>query len=365
MNLRTLIHVAQIDLTPTSGMGRIAWEWRAAAQRGGIDFIHLGQEEIGPVRHRLLFPPKAREKAMTLAEEGTALLIHEPCAWAFRRVPWPVIAFSHGVEPRGFEIERHFEPTSPKRRITTPILRWLGLRGLRAMDLILVSNSDDRKYLLDRSIQPRERIRIFRNGVDASPTPGPDATTTSAPTVLFNGSWLERKGIATLIQAAALLAEKGIRPRWLLIGTVASEQEVLARWPEVLRPEVSVIPSFQREEEAALLARAEIFVLPSFFEGQSLALAQALAAGRCCIASNCCGQRDLIQHGQNGLLFTPGNGTELAGLIQRALDDRNLREELGRNARITARELAWASVADDVIAMIRQACDSISKPSSR
>lgn len=355
MSLERIIHVAQIALEPTTGMGRIACEWQAAARRSGLDFIHIGPEEVGPVAHRLLFPLKARKLAEKLPRQGTLLLIHEPCAWAFRGVPRSKVAFSHGIELRGAEIESTFQRISPKSRLTRPVLRWLGRRGLVAMDAILVSNQDDKKYLVARRIMSDDCVRVFRNGVDPFSVSGQgDPKPEAGRTVVFNGSWLPRKGIDLLVQAALLLGERGIHPRWLLIGTGKSKEEVLGSWPTALHADLTILPNFQRDEELSLISGAEIFVLPSYFEGQPLALLQAMAAGLCCITSDCCGQKDLIRHGENGLLFPPGDERRLADLIQQAWEDEALRRGLGRAARACMAERTWASVADEVIGRIEE-----------
>ncbi len=357
MGLSKIIHVAHITLQPTTGMGRIACEWQAAAGRKEIEFIHIGKEEVGPVAHRLLFPLKARKIAERLDDDRTVLLIHEPCAWAFMSVPRFKVAFSHGIELRGADIASAHEKISLKSKLTRPVLRWLGKRGLQAMDSILASNTDDRDYLVEKSIMERDGIRIFRNGIDYIP---PNSIQTSdAPerqrTVVFNASWLPRKGTDTLIKAAMRLFERGIRLRWLLIGTVKPDEQVLASWPEALRGDITIVRHFQREDEIALLSRGEIFVLPSFFEGQPLSLLQAMAAGLCCIASDCCGQKDLIQHRQNGLLFIRGKDEELADLIQQALSDPSLRLEMARNARASMSTRTWTNAADEVMLWL-QAC---------
>lgn len=355
MGLSKIIHVAQITLQPTTGMGRIACEWAAAAQRSGLLFTHIGRDEVGPVAHRLLFPLKARKIAESQVDKETLVLVHEPCAWAFKGMSLPKVAFSHGIELRGAEIEPHYQKIAPKSRLTRPLLNWLGRRGLMAMDLVLASNANDRDYLVDRAIMTRDRIRIFRNGIDE--TSGQETTAPDRErTVVFNASWLPRKGTGTLVKAAVRLAERGVRPRWLLIGTVKSDEEVLSSWPETLRRDVTIVRTFPREEEHALVSRGDIFVLPSFFEGQPLSLLQAMAAGLCCIASDCCGQKDLILHRQNGLFFEPGNDLELAALIQEVLENRALRHELGGNARASMAGRTWQSAADEIMLWLRACC---------
>lgn len=353
--LQRIIHIAQIGLDSTTGMGRTACEWKMAAEKNGLDFHHIGPQEVGPVAHRLVFPLKARKIAEKLAAHGTLFLIHEPCAWAFQDVPHPKVAFSHGIELRGSEIEGTFQKKSPKSKLTQPLLHLLGRRGLVAMNEILVSNQDDKDYLVTERIKDADHIRVFRNGIDPFPAfDRDDSKSAIENTIVFNGSWIARKGIDLLVRAAALLAERGIRPHWLLIGTSKSREEILSSWPPDFHSNLTIVPTYQRHEEASLLSQGEIFVLPTFFEGQSLALLQAMAAGLCCITSDCCGQKDVIHHGQNGLLFTPGDDLKLADLIQQVWENRDLRHELGRNASASVVERTWSNVANDLILWLKE-----------
>jgi glycosyltransferase involved in cell wall biosynthesis len=73
-----------------------------------------------------------------------------------------------------------------------------------------------------------------------------------------------------------------------------------------------------------------------------------MAAARCCVTSDCCGQRDLIEHRENGLLFPAGNAASLAEQIETCLADGLTRRRLGANAQRSVRDRAWPSVASEV-----------------
>ncbi|HVQ40326.1 MAG TPA: glycosyltransferase family 4 protein [Pyrinomonadaceae bacterium] len=141
---------------------------------------------------------------------------------------------------------------------------------------------------------------------------------------------------------------------WLIVGTGVGREEIFSRWPEAIRPFVEVVPRFVKGSEEEFLRRASVFVLPSFFEGQPLALLQAMEAGRCCITTNCCGQRDLIEHGFNGLLHMPGDAHQLASLIEKCLADKNLMTKLGRNGRKSVQSRSWENVSSEVVDSIER-----------
>ena len=59
-------------------------------------------------------------------------------------------------------------------------------------------------------------------------------------------------------------------------------------------------------------------------------------------------QKDVIRHGHNGFLFEPGDDQELASLIAKALDDTDLRLQIGAQAKQDMKLRRWPAVADEV-----------------
>ncbi len=350
---RTIVHVAQIEISRESGMGRVAWHWRQELEARGYAFVHLGPRAVGRPVHPALFPFAAWRRFRRLGLRPAAFLVHEPSGVPFVGAGAPTLLFSHGLERRGWEATlAHAAASGPpvrtRSRLLFPLWRLrqadFSLRRARA---VLVLNRDDLAGVQTRYGRRREDLFLFRNGVDPLP-PAARETPEGPPTVLFLGSWLARKGTAALVGAADLLRRRGIAARFLLAGTGAGEAEVLAAWPAELRGSVRVLPAFPAAGEAALYAVADLFVLPSFFEGQPLALLQAMAAGRCCLVSDVAGNRDLIEHRRSGLLHAAGDAGELAGQMAECLASPALRAALGSAARGRVAGRAWNVVAGEV-----------------
>jgi glycosyltransferase involved in cell wall biosynthesis len=344
-----IIHIADIKLARNTGMGRVALEWRSAAIRRGFTFVHVGSEEVGRFLHYSLFALRARRKVKASLEPNTVLLIHEPCAWAFRDFRHAKVGFSHGLERRSFQIMQGIQKVSLKTRLFQPLWTCLTLSGLRSMDLALLINNQDRDFFLSRRVNAE--VRVFRNGVNVGHDGCSDARNAK---ILYNASWLDRKGKDVLVKSAIELARRGHNLQWLLIGTGKSIEEVKADWPRELRDTICVVDSFAPEDEHFYLRAAGIFVLPSYFEGSPLSLLEAMHAGLCCIASDCCGQKDLIKHYFNGLLFEPGNEWELATMIEKAVNDQALRNRLGSNAFDSMAARSWEEVTSEVMDWIEE-----------
>jgi glycosyltransferase involved in cell wall biosynthesis len=90
-----------------------------------------------------------------------------------------------------------------------------------------------------------------------------------------------------------------------------------------------------QEEILTVLEKIDIFVLPSTTEALSNSLMEAMTCGLAVIASNVGGTPELIQHGQNGLLFESNNTTDLKQQIAKLLLDAGLRRRLGEASRKT------------------------------
>jgi glycosyltransferase involved in cell wall biosynthesis len=351
----TIVHIAQIDISRESGMGRVAWHWRQELEDRGYTFVHIGLRETGFI-HPAFFPYVAWRLFRRLRLRPAAFLVHEPSGVPFVGSGAPAIAFSHGLERSAWEATLTHAAASgfhirPRSRFLFPLLR---LRqsdySLRRARAVLVLNQDDWAGVQTRYRRRPEDIFLYRNGVDpipadaSAPRPDPDAP----PTVLFLGTWMARKGTETLMKAAELLRRRGVTARYLVAGTGVNEAAVLGAWPAELRGSVRVLPTFPHAEEAALFAGADLFILPSFFEGQPLALLQAMSAGCCCVASDIAGHRDLIAPRRNGMLYAVGDAEELAGQMAECLASPALRGELGSAARTAMAGRTWNAVAAEV-----------------
>jgi len=92
------------------------------------------------------------------------------------------------------------------------------------------------------------------------------------------------------------------------------------------------------EDVAGVLSAADIFVLPSRWEGWPMALGEAMAAGLPVIAMDVPGTRDLVRNGQTGILVRDADTTALAEEIIRLSEDGDARKALGLAAEQWARQ---------------------------
>ena len=90
-----------------------------------------------------------------------------------------------------------------------------------------------------------------------------------------------------------------------------------------------------RKDVPEILAALDLFVLPSLWEGFSLALLEALAMGTPVIATAVGGAAEVIRSGHDGLLIPPAEESSLAAAVREAILDPRKYGEMGRKGKET------------------------------
>lgn len=85
-----------------------------------------------------------------------------------------------------------------------------------------------------------------------------------------------------------------------------------------------------RNDIPAFYAMADVFVFPSFREGLSVSVMEAMASGLPIVCSRIRGNTDMVEDGVNGYLMEPGDPDSIVGALRR-LENREKREEISRN----------------------------------
>lgn len=104
------------------------------------------------------------------------------------------------------------------------------------------------------------------------------------------------------------------------------------------------------------LRAADLFVLPSRYEGFPSALLEAMAVGLACVATDCpSGPREIIRPGIDGVLVPADNVTALAEGLSRLMGDESERARLGEAARQVVERFGWDAMTDAYLDTLRQA----------
>lgn len=176
------------------------------------------------------------------------------------------------------------------------------------------------------------KISIIPNGVDINffkPLKKP-----ISGTLVWIGRFVPEKGLLFLLFALQKVIRKNSAVKLLLGGDGPIKNQLVNSVKELgLQKNVVFLGSLGRTEVVVTLSNSSIFVLPSLKEGMPRALLEAMACGRPIIGTNISGIAAVVENGVTGFLVPPKDSEALSDAILKLLSDKDLRENMGHNAR--------------------------------
>jgi glycosyltransferase involved in cell wall biosynthesis len=152
------------------------------------------------------------------------------------------------------------------------------------------------------------------------------------PVVVYTGRLAESKGLFDLIKAWELLVERRPTARLWLVGEGPDRERLFDLVCDLgLKYRICLPGAFDDIEE--VLQAADAFVLPSYAEGMSLSLLEAMAAGLPVVATDIPGNRELVASGECGRLVPPRDPQTLARTLEELLDSPAIARQFGDGAR--------------------------------
>jgi colanic acid/amylovoran biosynthesis glycosyltransferase len=147
------------------------------------------------------------------------------------------------------------------------------------------------------------------------------------------------KGLPLLIKAVDHLVRQERSVHLRLVGDGPHRRDLERQIANLgLQAHVTLEGNCNQDRVQAFYREADLFALASFAEGIPVVLMEAMAMEVPCVATWITGIPELIRHGIDGWLVAPGDVDHLADAIATLMDDPELRQRLGRSARIRVQE---------------------------
>jgi phosphatidylinositol alpha-1,6-mannosyltransferase len=225
--------------------------------------------------------------------------------------------------------------------LIAPLIR----RIWQAADKVIAKS--EREIEMIHAVDPRVDCLLIPNGVEINRFKPAHPVPDDGPLkLLCVGRLIERKGQHHLIDAVKRLTDEGIDVRLDLVGEgdarPANEAQV-ARLR--LTDRIRFLGYVPREEIVRHYAAAHIFVLPSYNEGMSVALLEAMASGLAVLVTPTGGTPELVQPEVNGLIFDWAAVAELTAHLRRLAQDRALVRRMGEASRRRATDFSWETAS--------------------
>lgn len=245
---------------------------------------------------------------------------------------------------------------------------------IRIADRVIAATAAEEQQLRDYYTADPAKIRVIPPGVDLSrfrPIDKKEAKSKVGipcgnANILFVGRIEPLKGVDTLLRAMSILQER---------HPAAIENTCLAivggdPWHDGLDTEMARLQQLRTDlgihdlvtflgaKDQDILpyyyAAAEMVVMPSHYESFGMVALEAMAMGTPVIASEVGGLAHLVQPGVNGFHVPSRDPEALAARILELLTDQPLRQRLGQQARIYARNYSWESIVARMMDVYRE-----------
>jgi len=245
---------------------------------------------------------------------------------------------------------------------------------IAAADFVVVCNGAAREHLqrIARA-EDRDKLLLEYHGVDVEKfSPARRATNVGEPVVLSAGRLVEKKGFDVLLRACALLKERGVSFRCVIVGGGPERGRLEKLIRELgLGSAVSLPGACSQEELIDRYSAATVFALPCVVlddgdrDGIPNVLVEAMAMGLPVVSTAISGIPELVRSGENGLLVGQRDAHALASALELLLRDATLRERLGASARATVTARFDASnAAQQLAALFREGAPRVGELSS-
>lgn len=246
----------------------------------------------------------------------------------------PVIISSHGIRHKSLELIIK----GKLKRILYKIEYKIDIFTIKYSKKVIVDNPDIKRYYKEIVNNDIEfipipiKVKNFEYSLSKRNSLRNELGLSDAYTIIcFIGRFSSEKNLLTLIESFSNASQKDSSLILVMVGDGVIESQIKNLVKEK-RIEDKVIFCGIRTDVDRFLCGSDIFVLPSFIEGMSTALLEAMATGISIICSDISANRQLLSN-NDAIFINPYKVEEIKVAILNLSKDKPLRQKLGENAK--------------------------------
>lgn len=228
----------------------------------------------------------------------------------------------------GYILSLHFAKGNPRSKLKWTMKSIEGF-AYKLASAIITSSQANFDYV-EKNYHPRSNHVLIPNYVETSVFK-PMNVTKQKGSICFIGRLTRQKNLVALLEAL-----RGLPYTLSIIGS-GKQGEQLREFARKNQVKVSFLGNVPNHELPEVLNRHELFILPSLWEGMPKTLLEAMACGLPVIGTKIDGTKEVIEHGENGILCDTDSGS-IREAITTLMEKEEFRKRIGINARKTIEE---------------------------
>jgi glycosyltransferase involved in cell wall biosynthesis len=217
----------------------------------------------------------------------------------------------------------------------------------------VVALSQDLKTLAEKTA-PKQEISVIYNGINTEEFFPGNNSEDNLINILFVGRLIERKGLEYLLEAFKNVSLDYPQARLLIAGDGPLRKKSQDHVDENgLGEKVKFYGIVSHDKINDIYQKSQIFVLPSLNEALGNVTQEALAAGLAMITTKT-GAAEIID--DNGIIIEKKSSQSIETALRKLLDDKVLREAMGKKSRELAEKMTWNEIAQKYNTVYKEVC---------
>ncbi|WP_372394558.1 glycosyltransferase [Azospirillum sp. HJ39] len=363
--IATHTHTMARALTRLGHAVQVVTPWKGGGAAAGIsveDGVTVQRVDPGPSMQAVLDRFRTNRRLAEAVRSFRPDVVHaaefDADAWWLTRFSTiPVV--TRLATPTGMVADTNAQPWGPH----THLLNALERDQTRRSAAIYASTRAIAQRVADYWRIAPELIQVIPNSIDLAAVRAAGSGTPPVPLpdrfIVFFGRLEGRKGIAALGRAIpdVLAANPGLH-LVMVGGEDPASAAVIGQFRRDVAPvagRVHFLGALPRNDALAVVARAELAVVPSLWESFGFVVVEAMALGVPVVASDCGGFPEIVEQGRSGWLVPPGEAAPLRDMLIARLADRAGLEAASAAGLERARDFDVDGVAARVASLLEQA----------